>query len=56
MKLNCKNMNINVDENMATSVGVKKSDTIGMNNTESVGAMKITSVLGDTSMYQRENF
>jgi len=59
MTLNCKNMFINVTENMTTSVGMDQSDTIGMNRTQSiglnatqsVGAMKMTSVIGDTSMF-----
>jgi len=51
MTLNCRNMNINVAENMTTNVGMNKSDTIVMNNIQSVGAMKMTSVVGDTSMF-----
>ncbi|MCD9618147.1 type VI secretion system Vgr family protein [Chryseobacterium gleum] len=44
MTLNCKNMNINVEENMTTTVGMNKSDSISMNHTESVGMMKNLSV------------
>ncbi len=51
MTLNCRNMNINVAENMITNVGMNKSDTITMNHTQSVGAMKMTSVLGDTNLF-----
>ncbi|RZJ50825.1 MAG: hypothetical protein EOO19_02260 [Chryseobacterium sp.] len=36
---------------MTTSVGMNKSDTISLNHIQSVGAMKMTSVLGDTSMF-----
>jgi type VI secretion system secreted protein VgrG len=43
MNLNCKNLNINVGENMTTSVG--------MNNTEAVGAVKTTSVTGDANLF-----
>ncbi len=59
MTLNCKNMNINVGENMTTSVGMNSSETIGMNSsksigmnaTQSVGSMKMTSVMGDASVF-----
>ncbi len=40
MTLNCKNMNINVGENMTTQVGMDKIDGIGMNATETVGLIK----------------
>ncbi|MCJ8155456.1 phage baseplate assembly protein V [Chryseobacterium sp. SSA4.19] len=45
------NLDINVGQNMTTTVGMNKSDTISMNHVQSVGAMKMTSVLGDTSMF-----
>ncbi|WP_409991358.1 bacteriophage T4 gp5 trimerisation domain-containing protein, partial [Chryseobacterium sp. Leaf405] len=45
------NLNINVGQNMTTTVGMNKSDSIGMNNTESVGMMKMTSVVGDASLF-----
>jgi len=59
MTLNCRNMNINVGENMTTSVGMNSSETIGMNSsksigmnaTQSVGSMKMTSVMGDASVF-----
>lgn len=59
MTLNCRNMNINVAENMTTSVGINKSDTILANYTESVGSMKyvttgadfMTNVVGKMSHY-----
>ena len=59
MTLNCKNMNINVTENMTTTVGMDASESIGMNSsqsiglnaTQAVGAMKMTSVVGDASMF-----
>ncbi len=67
MTLNCKNMLINVGENMSTivgqnqsnnvgqnrdeSVGMNSSQSIGMNSTQSVGAMKMTSVVGDASVF-----
>lgn len=52
-------MNINVMENMTTSVGMNQSDTVGMNRSQSiglnavqsVGAMKMTSVVGDASVF-----
>lgn len=52
-------MNINVSENMTTSVGMNQSDTVGMNRsqsmglntTQSVGCMKMTSVVVDASMF-----
>ena len=47
MSLNCKNMQINVQENMDTSVGMNKSDSITMNHTESVGMIKNLSVGGN---------
>jgi hypothetical protein len=59
MTLNCKNMNINVTESMNTNVGMNQTDIIGMNRsqsvglntTQSVGGMKMTSVVGDASMF-----
>lgn len=59
MTLNCKNMNINVSENMVTSVGMNQSDTVGMNRSQSIGlnasqnigGMKMTSVIGNASMF-----
>lgn len=59
MTLNCKNMNINVAENMNTtvgsnqtdSIGMNRSQTVGMNTTQTVGGMKMTSVVGDASMF-----
>ncbi len=37
MTLNCKNMNINVAENMTTSVGMNISETAGQNKSEAIG-------------------
>ena len=59
MTLNCKNMNINVAENMNTtvgsnqtdSIGMNRSQSVGMNTTQTVGGMKMTSVVGDASMF-----
>ncbi|MDR6920881.1 MULTISPECIES: type VI secretion system Vgr family protein [Chryseobacterium] len=47
MTLNCRNMNINVGENMTTNVGVNKMDTIMVNHSESVGSMKYLSTGAD---------
>ncbi|AZA53652.1 type VI secretion system Vgr family protein [Chryseobacterium sp. G0201] len=47
MTLNCRNMNINVGENMTTNVGVNKMDTIVMNHSESIGSMKYVSTGAD---------
>ncbi|MBV6881764.1 hypothetical protein NG800_018485 [Epilithonimonas ginsengisoli] len=52
MTLNCKNMFINVGENMtstigsnqSTTVGQNQTNSVGMNQTESVGMMKNLSV------------
>ena len=44
MTLNCKNMNINVDENMTTSVGMNISETAGMNKNTGVGMLNMLSV------------
>ncbi|KXH85006.1 type VI secretion system Vgr family protein [Chryseobacterium kwangjuense] len=52
------NLMINVGKNMSTTVGADQSNIVGMNKSESVtmndtqnvGAMKITSVIGDASM------
>lgn len=59
MTLNCKNMNINVAENMTTVVGMDASESIGMNSSQSIGinsvqsigAMKMTTVVGDASVF-----
>ena len=59
MTLNCRNMNINVTEDMTTTVGMSATESIGMNSaqsigmnaTQSVGAMKMTSVTGDASIF-----
>ncbi len=50
MTLTCKNLEINVGENMTTSVGRDKSDSIGGNTSESTGMMKTTSVGADANM------
>ncbi|MBO9620774.1 MAG: type IV secretion protein Rhs [Niabella sp.] len=44
MTFTCKNMNINVQENIHTNVGQDHVQTVGMNNTLSVGANHNTSV------------
>ena len=53
------NLDINVGQNMTTNVGQNSSETIGMNkssnitlnSTQSIGAMKMTSVIGDANMF-----
>ncbi|WP_294243968.1 phage baseplate assembly protein V, partial [uncultured Chryseobacterium sp.] len=45
------NLDINVGQNMTTHVGMSKSDTVTMNHIQSVGAMKMTSVMGDSSLF-----
>lgn len=52
-------MNINVAENMNTtvgsnqtdSIGMNRSQSVGMNTTQTVGGMKMTSVMGDASVF-----
>ncbi|WP_419868503.1 type VI secretion system Vgr family protein [Chryseobacterium sp. CT-SW4] len=51
MTLNCRNMNINVGENFTSNVGMNRSETVGMNDTKNIGAMKLTSVLGDSTTF-----
>ena len=45
------NLDINVGQNMTANVGMSKSDTVTMNHIQSVGAMKMTSVMGDDSLF-----
>ena len=44
MTLNCRNMNINVQESMMTSIGQNNSQVIGANNTVSVGQNNTQSI------------
>ena len=44
MTFNCKNMVINVEENLTTTVGMNKMESVGMNSNESTGMMKSTTV------------
>ena len=46
-----KNVNTTVGQNQSDSIGMNRSQSVGMNTTQSVGGMKMTSVVGDDSMF-----
>ncbi|MTD69946.1 type VI secretion system Vgr family protein, partial [Flavobacterium sp. LC2016-13] len=47
LTLNCKNLVLNVDQNMSTNVNVNKTDIIGVNHSENVGGLKTIGIGGD---------
>jgi hypothetical protein len=46
LTFNCKNMNVNVSENMYTTVGMNQTERVGMMKNLFVGANYITNIIG----------